>query len=633
MKIPAKKSALQKSCPDYALDQALGEGGNGVVFSASHSVHGAVAVKFLLNTANKRYARFRDEVNVVTTRLADSPYVIPILEHHLPETGSESNVPWYSMPAAVTLRASLRQASWTERIEALSSLADGLAELHKQQVAHRDIKPENLFMLDDAFRFGDFGLADFPENAGVTSTNEQMGPWAYLAPEMQSNPSLADPFKADVYSLAKTVWAVLTMAKIPFAGQYVPSSPMGLGNFLPESDAQFVFEPLDKLLEVSTSHEPQLRPSATTFARELQAALTIQDNFREANVAQWEAAEREALGEPGLTNAIWRGAETIAAVIRLLSRRHGLNHLFHPNGGGSTVHGAATCEGGEMLSLATSESSYFVVKPVELTLEKFPGRPELNYAVLEVAQVQPLGVGKRFLHSDREWVKRINDFDYAEDDTEADEPQNSHITSYCERYFQAGLFVIAPTGGVFNIVDNYLGSVNEIGRAATRDRFDRFVEHQREQARQKVGMRLVRQVRYLRRAPPVDSEFNLTYLGMAQFEALVRADDRLAAEAKANSSPDGFVHHDFSKLFVVSEAEAHGLGLITGFTPEQKAEFLALVDLGRNSIQPYEFAEHVAWHQRGSHTDQYLVGKLGSGYMRKAAGRFGLTVHVDSNGS
>lgn len=82
----ARKKALQAACPSVELGKELGAGGNARVYAGSSAVHGAVAVKFMLNDNTKRYDRFRDEVLVVTTRLKGSAHVLPILEHALPVT-------------------------------------------------------------------------------------------------------------------------------------------------------------------------------------------------------------------------------------------------------------------------------------------------------------------------------------------------------------------------------------------------------------------------------------------------------------------------------------------------------------------------------------------------------------------
>ena len=131
-----------------------------------------------------------------------------------------------------------------------------------------------------------------------------------------------------------------------------------------------------------TSHEPHLRPSAGAFAKRLQLILDIQDDFARANEFQWGAAEAEALRDLNISRAEWHGVEGIARVITILSRRHGLNHCFLPDGGGLTITSASGCEGNSMLVMEM-QGTETIVKPVRFTLERFPARQDLSYAVLE----------------------------------------------------------------------------------------------------------------------------------------------------------------------------------------------------------------------------------------------------------
>jgi serine/threonine protein kinase len=207
-----KKSELQIAVPQYKLGKQLGAGGNAIVYKAKTG-SGTVAIKFLVNPDPKRFARFRDEVLVVTTTLKDSPRVIPILEHHLPDP-QEAASAWYVMPVATTLRNHLSAANQLKIIDAIAQVSEALAELHAAKVAHRDIKPENLFFHDKAYRFGDFGIAKFPESAGLTTATEPMGPAGYMADEMIRDSMSANPFRADIFSLAKTLWALFARPAI-----------------------------------------------------------------------------------------------------------------------------------------------------------------------------------------------------------------------------------------------------------------------------------------------------------------------------------------------------------------------------------------------------------------------------------
>lgn len=622
-----KKKTLVAACPSVNLGDVLGEGGNARVFKGKSATHGSVAVKFLLNDNTKRYSRFRDEVLVVTTHLRGSEYVLPILEYHLPESIVDSEVPWYVMPSARRLTDSLESQPWIGRIQALCNLAEGLAKIHSAGVAHRDIKPENLFELDGTFRFGDFGIAAFPDSSGVTSTNEPMGPWGYMAPEMLSSPTTADPYKADVYSFAKTIWAILSDQKIPFGGHYTPDSAIGLSAF--EGSNDIVVEPLDSLLEASTRILPQERPSAQEFALKLRDAVTLQNDFSRANTLQWGAAEVSALKSTGLIRAVWEGPEEIAEVITILSRRHGLNHCFLPWGGGVTVDRASVCESGQMLALHLNSYSLNIVKPVRLTLERFHERPDFSYVVLETSDVTPLGEGNQFRDGESEYLKQINDYDYVLDDSNDDEPRHRNIGTPCQRYIKGGLFVLAPTMGVYNKIDDYAGNANTVGRDKLRNLFEQLFARINADEGHDTEWNPKRTVRLLRNADTANCQLVLYHLENGQLEKLVEIDDRLFEARKRDYK--GPVALGSEELFAIlnrkpSEEKQAARNLLEGFSNEQRAEYLTLIYLGRGDARISEYKEMLASNLSSSWEDWYLLEKIGNGYLRKALARFGLEV-------
>lgn len=627
--IPATKATLQKACPEVILEKKIGEGGNGQVYAGAGASGEEVAVKFMLNDNKERYGRFRDEVLVVTNRLRGSPRVLPIISSLLPSKPTESDVPWYVMPRARTLNERLKGTKWPEKLAALVELAEGMAEIHQLGVAHRDIKPANLFELDGTLRFGDFGLASFPEAARLSQLGEPIGPSAgFMAPEMLTSSEDADPMKADVYSFAKTVWSVLTGKKRGFLGHYVASSPFGLMRVAPQELEGFVAEPLDALLDRCTDLDPAKRPTALEFVERLRAVVAIQNDWAQANIAMWEAAELEALRVPGLTRAEWVGTSSIVTVMNLLSRRHGLNHLFLPSVGGVAVESVTAAEGGLMLAMKTSERMFMAVKARRLTLERFSEVPEFSYAVLETDDVAPLGVEKRFIDDDCELLKQVNDFDFVPDDRDDDEPRNPEVRNLYQRYFKGGLFVLAPTSGVYNDVDDYNGTARKLGRDKLRARFQAYFDRREAPAH---GFSLQRQVRLLGQAQGANESFTLKHLSMEQLEKLIELDEALLKE---RGKTDWGVTSGASEYLEIlrrepSESKRAVRAFFKEFSAPQRAEYLSLVYLGRGDLSPSEFSARTTLDDASVYEDTYLLEKMGNGYMLRALGRFGLVAVRD----
>lgn len=104
----------------------------------------------------------------------------------------------------------------------LEQVCAGLAYAHECGVIHRDIKPQNLLLTADqkVVKIADFGVAKIEASEGVIT---RVGTNVYAAPEhnplVQTGPldtaSLSAPREhllpaADIYSLAKTTYALLT---------------------------------------------------------------------------------------------------------------------------------------------------------------------------------------------------------------------------------------------------------------------------------------------------------------------------------------------------------------------------------------------------------------------------------------
>src|SRR5215203_539261 len=166
----------------------------------------------------------------------------------------------------------------------LEQVCKGLGHAHKHGVIHRDIKPQNLLLTADqhTIKIADFGVAKIEAAEGAIT---RVGTDVYAAPEHHplavtgplDTTSLSRPRPvqltpaADVYSLAKTTYMVLTgVAPRRFSQKPLTQLPQ---EFAAEDWSQYVL----RVLERATQTNPLKRhQTVEEFWRELRDATMAQ---------------------------------------------------------------------------------------------------------------------------------------------------------------------------------------------------------------------------------------------------------------------------------------------------------------------------------------------------------------------
>ncbi|MCH2131464.1 MAG: protein kinase, partial [Pirellulaceae bacterium] len=200
--------------PDYELLNVIGEGGMGVVFSATQSsIARTVAVKMLKSnkqTNEEQHDKFISEA-VVTGEL-DHPNIVPIYDLGTNESGAlfysmkhVRGTPWDDV---------IKDKSLDENLNILLRVADAVAFAHAHGVVHRDLKPENVMLGDyGEVLVMDWGLAqvtnDFANIEAIYQTGSLGGTPAYMSPEMARGPIEAIDFRSDVYLLGAILYEII----------------------------------------------------------------------------------------------------------------------------------------------------------------------------------------------------------------------------------------------------------------------------------------------------------------------------------------------------------------------------------------------------------------------------------------
>jgi serine/threonine protein kinase len=199
-------------------DKPLGQGGQGQVFRVRDlcgEYEGECALKRVLNPA--RHERFHREIEAI--RLVQHPNIIKLIDHSaLDDPTGEVEKQFLVMPIAKggDLSDPDRIGSYKGSIDAVvqvgKQLSAAIAAAHAKGVIHRDIKPSNILFTG----FGhdvwltDFGICLLREQARLTDLDEVVGPRSFLAPELEDGGRLEVTPAADVYSLGKVLYYIIS---------------------------------------------------------------------------------------------------------------------------------------------------------------------------------------------------------------------------------------------------------------------------------------------------------------------------------------------------------------------------------------------------------------------------------------
>jgi serine/threonine protein kinase len=258
----------------WTLEDELGRGGNAIVWRARRDDGLDAALKVLQGRRrdSEAFRRFRDEIAILK-RLGSHPGILPLIDADLPD---EPRAPaWLAMPEAETTRTALDQAPVDLVVGAVATFAETLTDLQRRRIAHRDIKPENLYRYEERWLIGDFGLVEYPEKDSVTRPGQRFGPNHFVAPEVVADAATAEGPPSDLYSLAKTLWVLLTGQRWPPPGEHRLDRPEYLVTTYLSGDR---VQLLDPVIARATRHNPAERQTTENFARQLRVWLSPGSN-------------------------------------------------------------------------------------------------------------------------------------------------------------------------------------------------------------------------------------------------------------------------------------------------------------------------------------------------------------------
>ena len=239
----------------FTLVREIGRGGMGIVYEATQQdIDRSVALKLLPIAATfdaHQIARFKNESRAAG--LLQHPNIVPVycvgeaegvhfyamqlivgtpIDQWIDDKWNASQKDadnWYAGQKetgnAIAHQESIDKPSadssstkssadthWETVVHWAIDIASALHLAHQSGVVHRDVKPSNL-MIDQQNKIWimDFGLARCQSNLSLTRPGDVVGTMRYMSPEQACGQSALVDARSDVYSLAVTVYEMLTL--------------------------------------------------------------------------------------------------------------------------------------------------------------------------------------------------------------------------------------------------------------------------------------------------------------------------------------------------------------------------------------------------------------------------------------
>lgn len=373
----------------YSVLEELGSGGNGTVFKVQKRGK-EFAAKILKTNKPYFFDRFKNEVAILQKE-SGCDGILPLIDSNITDTPSES---WYIMPVAQCLTEIKNKLTIKQSINFIYQLSQTLEYLHSKNIYHRDIKPENIFIYQGRCVLSDFGLVYFDGKEGETHVGGKLGPNATIAPEMRHTTENIDFGKVDVYSLAKTLWMLLTKQEYAFDGPYERSDDFV--NIEKYIDMEYPAW-LHDLFEKATQNNPNHRINISEFKKIIFEHYCSKRTFLYNCTSEWSNAEKNVLASVSPDFIEWNNIEDIVKVLSLLLAPNQGNHCFFSNGGGQTFSGDVELYDKETVGLKVyhgnptdDDTITYTFSPQRLLFVPVNNNPFYDFYWLENRTLKPL---------------------------------------------------------------------------------------------------------------------------------------------------------------------------------------------------------------------------------------------------
>jgi eukaryotic-like serine/threonine-protein kinase len=257
----------------YRIQDLIGEGGMGTVYTATHvEIEKQVAVKVLHPIYGRMpdvVSRFRAEARAASR--IGHPHIVEVFDSGTTDDGSIYFVMEHLTGVDLAEVLDNEERLGVDRaIRIATQVCEAVAAAHESGIIHRDLKPENIFLVTregdpDFVKVLDFGIAKSTE---LEATNQQrlthpgmaMGTPEYMAPEQAAGkPS---DHRVDIYAAGALLYEMI-VGQPPHAGDNVMAvlTRKATEPVVPPRQLRAeVPETLEQLILWALRYEPEGRP-------------------------------------------------------------------------------------------------------------------------------------------------------------------------------------------------------------------------------------------------------------------------------------------------------------------------------------------------------------------------------------
>lgn len=264
----------------YQETEVLGSGGNSIVYKAyrDHDAVTPFALKLFTDhtVSPKKLIRFTQEITTLES-LRGTYGCSELIDY-----GTDDQRPFYVMPfySGGDLHKKFIKFAPVPRdvfgaLNLFVKVTEIVRDLHSEPrvLAVRDIKPQNILLNSDGQPVVcDFGLAlwaDTPDEDRIT-TQKGVGSAGYRPPEWATVYPGSKQIQGDIWSLGRTLWAILSARVPPANYESLGTSTWHLKNFLQDGT---VAQALQGLVNQCTQIQPDRRPTAIELLEAARSTL------------------------------------------------------------------------------------------------------------------------------------------------------------------------------------------------------------------------------------------------------------------------------------------------------------------------------------------------------------------------